>query len=333
MLISIVIPCYRSEHSLPDVVEACRKTFPGDGDIELEMILVDDYSPDGTWRVIRELSGKYPFIKGVHLAKNFGQHGALLAGFHFVNGDIVCGMDDDMQNHPDQIRLLLEKLYEGYDVVFAKYTKRNQSFSRKITSGISQFLLFRLVDRPKDVEMSSFWVSRRFVIEEIKKYRGTDPFVQLLFARTTANMAHLEMEQYARETGSSGYTFRKRMKLFLSFMNFSVLPLKAATLLGELFSLIGFVFAVVVFIRKLLDPEIAVGWSSLMCLMLILGGILLLMLGVIGSYLGKLTMASTATPLYVIGDMCGKDADRSGYNVPDMEDLTGSAAGWLNKKE
>ncbi len=299
MLISIVVPCYNSEHTIEPLVEACRQEFDHRNDYELEMVLVNDFSKDGTFEVIRKMAAKYPFVKGIDLAKNFGQHDALLCAFQYVTGELVVGMDDDLQNHPEQIHSLIAKLNEGYDVVFAKYKKRKYSFTRNITSAISQWLLHHLIDRPKDVEMSSFWVSRRFVIEEMKKYQGNDAFVQLLFVRTTRRIADLEIEHYSRKEGSSNYTFRKRMRLFLSFMSFTTIPLQIATVLGTVFSVIGFIMAIVVFIRKLVHPEIAVGWSSLMCLMLFVAGITMLMLGIIGNYVGKMVMTLNRTPMFV----------------------------------
>ena len=299
MLISIVVPCYNSEHTIEPLVEACRQEFDHRNDYELEMVLVNDFSKDGTFEVIRKMAAKYPFVKGIDLAKNFGQHDALLCAFQYVTGELVVGMDDDLQNHPEQIHSLIAKLNEGYDVVFAKYKKRKYSFTRNITSAISQWLLHHLIDRPKDVEMSSFWVSRRFVIEEMKKYQGNDAFVQLLFVRTTRRIADLEIEHYSRQEGSSNYTFRKRMRLFLSFMSFTTIPLQIATVLGTVFSVIGFIMAIVVFIRKLVHPEIAVGWSSLMCLMLFVAGITMLMLGIIGNYVGKMVMTLNRTPMFV----------------------------------
>lgn len=300
MLVSVVIPCYNSEGTIEKVVDLCMEAFDKWDGYECEMILVNDFSRDKTFEAITRATKKYPNVKGVNLAKNFGQHAAIMAGFQYVEGDLVVGMDDDLQNHPDQLREFLDKIEEGYDVVFGIYKERKFSAFKNFTGAVSQFLLFHLVDRPKDIEMSSFWMSRRYVIEEIKNYRGNDAFIQLLFVRTTRNLANIEVEHYAREVGESNYTFRKGLKLFMSFMNYSVIPLQLATIFGALFSLTGFIAAVVVLIRKLMDPTIYVGWSSMMCITLIIAGITFLMLGIIGEYVGKLIMTMNNTPLYVI---------------------------------
>lgn len=309
MKLSVVVPCYNSENSIEKLVDLCMEEFDHKNGWECEMILVNDFSRDGTFESIRRAAAKYPNVKGINLSKNFGQHGALMCGFQYVTGDVVCGIDDDLQNKPVQIHDLLAKLDEGYDVVFGKYKKRNFSFFKNVVGKISQFLLFHLIDRPRDIEMSSFWVSRRYVIEEMKKYRGNDVFVQLLFVRTTRRLADVEVEHYAREIGTSNYTFRKGLKLFMKFMSFSTIPLQIATVFGVGFSLAGFIAAIVVLVRKLLDPTIQIGWSSLMCIILIVAGISFLMMGIIGEYVGKLIMTGNNTPQYVVRDTINIGSD------------------------
>ena len=144
MLISIVVPCYNSEHTLEPLVEACRQEFDHRNGYELEMVLVNDFSKDNTFGVIRSLAAKYPFVKGIDLAKNFGQHAAIMAGLHFIHGDLVIGMDDDMQNHPSQIKQFLDKELEGADVIFGVFKERHFSTTKNITGSISRKLLITL---------------------------------------------------------------------------------------------------------------------------------------------------------------------------------------------
>lgn len=304
MLVSVVIPCYNSEQSIGQVVDLCMECFRGWDDYECEMILVNDSSRDGTINKIRECAEQYPGkVKAIDLAKNFGQHAAILAGLQFAQGEFVVGMDDDLQNRPEQIKMFLDKMEEGYDVVFGIYRQRKFSFFKNLTGKVSQFLLFHLVDRPKGIEMSSFWCARSYVIQEIRQYRGNDAFIQLLFARTTDKMADVTVEHYARQYGQSNYTFRKGLKLFMTFMDYSTIPLRIANILGTAFSVVGFVMTIILIVRKMLDPTIQTGWSSLMCMILIVAGLVLLMLGIIGDYVGKLIMTSTNKPLYVIRDV------------------------------
>ena len=241
MLVSIVIPCYNSEHTIGEVVDLCMEEFAKMDGYECEMILVNDFSRDGTFEAIRRAAEKYPNVTGISLAKNFGQHAAIMAGLHYVRGELVVGMDDDMQNHPSQIRQFLEKEKEGYDVVFGVFQERKFGFMKNLTGAVSRFLLWHLLERPKGIQMSSFWLARRYVIEKVKEYEGNNAFIQLLFFRTTHNMANIEIEHYEREVGQSNYTFRKGLKLFMSFMNYSTIPLRLATVFGVLFSLAGFI--------------------------------------------------------------------------------------------
>lgn len=307
MLVSIVIPCYNSEQTIGKVVELSVKEFVKMQGYECEFVLVNDFSRDGTWKAIEKLAAKYPNVKGINLAKNFGQHNAIMAGLQYTEGEFVLGMDDDMQNHPSQIPLFLDKMQEGYDIVFGVFKQRRFSVVKNITGAISRFLLWHLLERPKHIQMSSFWCCRRYVRDEVVKYDGYNTFLQVLFFRTTHNIANIEIEHYAREAGESNYNFRRGLKLFMSCLNFTVIPLRIATLLGTLFSAAGFIGALVVLIRKLINPAVTIGWSSLMCAMLVFFGFSFLMLGIIGEYIGKLILNINKTPQYVIRESANLD--------------------------
>ncbi len=318
MLISIVIPCYNSEQTIEKVVDLAMETFDSLPDYECEMILVNDCSGDKTFEAIRRASAKYDNVIGVDLAKNVGQHGALLAGFHYVHGEYVVGMDDDLQNHPSQIPEFIDKINEGYDVVFGVFKERKFSTMKNITGAVSRFLLWRFLDRPKDIEMGSFWIARRFVIDNAAQYQGTNPMVQALFFRATSSIANIYIEHFDREYGESNYTFRKGLKLFFSFMNYSVAPLRIATFLGAVLSIVGIVSAIVVFIRRLLNPDMAVGWASTICIILILFGFLFLIIGILGEYMGKVVLTTNNTPQYVVREELNvKKDDETGSTVKD----------------
>lgn len=235
MLVSIVIPCYNSEHTIGEVVELAIEEFEKLDKYECEFVLVNDYSRDGTWKAIETLSDKYPNVKGINLAKNFGQHNAIMAAMSQAEGELIVGMDDDMQNHPSQIPQFLAKIEEGYDIVFGVFKQRKFSMIKNITGAISRYLLWHLLDRPKDIQMSSFWCCRKYVRDEVVKYDGYNIFLQVLFFRTTHNIANIEVEHFAREVGTSNYNFRRGLKLFMSCLNFTVIPLRAATFLERSF--------------------------------------------------------------------------------------------------
>lgn len=310
MLVSIVIPCYNSEQTIGTVVDLAVAEFEKLENYDCEFVLVNDFSRDHTWDAIGTLAKRYPNVKGINLAKNFGQHNAIMAGLNYTEGDLILGMDDDMQNHPSQIPQFLEKMEEGYDIVFGVFKQRKFSVIKNITGAVSRFLLWHLLERPKHIQMSSFWCCRRYVRDEVVKYDGYNTFLQVLFFRTTHNIANIEIEHFAREVGESNYNFRRGLKLFLSCLNFTVIPLRLATIFGTLFSAAGFIGALVVLIRKILNPSIAIGWSSLMCAMLALFGISFLMLGIIGEYIGKLMLNINKTPQYVIRSTANLDKEK-----------------------
>ncbi len=303
MLVSIVIPCYNSEHTIEKVVDLTIEEFKKYDGYECEMILVNDYSHDRTIDAICRAAKKYPNVTGVNLAKNFGQHAAIMAGLHYVKGDLVMAMDDDMQNHPSQIRQFLEKEKEGYDVIFGVFKERHFSKWKNFTGAVSRALLFRLIDRPKDIQMGSFWLARRYVIDKALEYEGNGAFVQLLFFRTTHNIANIEIDHFDREVGSSNYTFRKGIRLFLSMINYSDVPLKFATYLGALFAAVGVIAAVIVLIMKIVNPAMQAGWPSMMCTILFLFGIAFMIMGVLGEYIGRVLFTVNRSPQYVIRDV------------------------------
>lgn len=309
MLLSIVIPCYKSANTIGKVVEMSMEVIDKIEDLDCEFVLVNDYSPDDTFEAIRALAAKYPNVKGINLAKNFGQHNAIMAGLHAAKGDYIMGMDDDMQTHPSQIPAFIEKMNEGYDVVFGIYKKRKFSFMKNLTSNIASAIVWSMVERPKGLEASNYWCCRKYVKDEIIKYPGHNLYLQIMFYRTTANVANIEIEHFSREEGSSNYTFKKAFKLFMAFMNYTMLPLRLSTIMGVLFSIAGFIGAIAVLVQKLIHPAVAVGWSSLMCGMLVLFGISFLMLGILGEYIGKLILSFNKTPQFVVREALNVDND------------------------
>ena len=200
------------------------------------------------------------------------------------------------------------------------FKERKFSACKNLTGAVSRFLLWHLLERPKGIQMSSFWLAKRYVIDRVKEYEGCNAFIQLLFFRTTHNMANIDIEHYEREVGKSNYTFKKGLKLFMSFMNYSIIPLRLATFFGVIFSMAGFVAALVVLIHKLMNPAVAVGWSSLMCALLILFGIVFLMLGIMGEYVGKLILTSNKTPQYVIRETLNVNSSEKEQKIEGKND-------------
>lgn len=300
MLLSIIIPCYNSEDTICEVVELTKTEIDCKGCYEYEFVLVNDFSTDHTFEVIRQLSKKYSFVKGLNLAKNFGQHNALMAGLNYAEGDIVVGMDDDLQTHPSQVFKLIDKLNEGYDLVYGKYPEKKHSFFRNIGSRFNNFTVRKLIGKPKGLTACSFWVAKKFVRDEIIHYDNYNAHLQGLFLRTTNNIVNVDIEHFKRKVGTSNYTLGKLIRLWMGCLNFSILPLRLSMLLGIIFSITGFLATIYVLLKKLMNPTIAIGWSSTICAICFFSGIILLVLGMLGEYIGRILMCLNHHPQYVI---------------------------------
>lgn len=307
MKISFVIPCYCSELTIESVVEQIQNTMKIMKDYDYEIILVNDCSKDRTYDVLKKLSKSNDRVNTINLAKNVGQHAAILAGFNYVTGELVVTLDDDGQTPIENLPQMLEKLQEGYDVISAKYVKRNQpSLFRRIGTALNRKMVKCLFDCPQDVHFSVFSLFRRFIVDEVIKYDQPYPYLRGLVLRITHNIGTVKMEQRAREIGQSGYSFVKLLSLWMNgFTAFSIKPLRFASISGMFCAGIGLLFAVITLIRKLVIVNIQVGWSSLVAIMLFLGGVILIVLGLIGEYLGRIYMCINHTPQFVIREKYG----------------------------
>lgn len=309
MLYSIVIPCYNSSHTISDVVDLIKEEMPKCNITDYELILVNDCSPDGgkTLSVLKQLAKENECIKVINLAKNAGQHNAIMAGLNYADGDIIIGMDDDMQTHPSQISILLSELDKGYDIVYGYYPEKKESGFRRFGSYINHLSVRILIGKPKELKTSSFWVIRRFVRDSVIEYKGSFAYMQGLFLRTTNNIASVPIKHYERAYGKSNYTFKKLLKLWSSIIGFSIVPLKLAQWCGTLFSCVGIIGAIVIFIRKLINPAMAVGWPSMMIAICFFAGINLMFLGLIGEYVGRIFLGQNNQPQYVIKEVIKKE--------------------------
>lgn len=300
-LISIVIPCYNSQATIRKVVEMVMEEFKKMEQYECEFVLVNDGSPkDDTYGEIRRLGEDYANVKGVNLLRNFGQHNALMAALHYTSGDYVLGMDDDMQTHPSQITKLIHKMEEGFDLVYGCYPKKKNSFLKNLSSKINEVSSRILLGRPKDIVSSNFWMITRQVRDEVIKYDSFNPYIDGIFYRTTHKIGNVEVEHFKREVGTSNYTLKKLLKLWLAYWNYSVIPLRISSVLGGISAAGGFLAALCIIIYKMIDPTVVVGWSSTMCIVVVFAGLILMVLGIIGEYLGKMILILNRTPQFIV---------------------------------
>ncbi|MBE6787809.1 MAG: glycosyltransferase family 2 protein, partial [Ruminococcaceae bacterium] len=288
--LSFVIPCYGSEKTIANVVEEIKSTVSlREDEYDYEIILVNDHSPDDVYSIITKLAQEDKNIKGLDLAKNFGQHSALLAGFHYVTGDIIVCLDDDGQTPADQMFKLIDALDEKTDVVFAEYAEKKHSLFRNLGSFANDLMARILLGKPKNLKIMSYFACKKYVAKEILRYDNSYPYMSGLLLRTTKNITNVLVQHREREEGASGYTLKKLLTLwFNGFTSFSVIPLRISTYLGLFFASLGFIYTIYIVVNKFININTPIGYSSIMAAIMFIGGIIMLMLGFLGEYIGRI---------------------------------------------
>lgn len=313
MLISFVIPCYRSEKTLPNVVKTIEDTVKNKEGFTSEIILVNDCSPDNTWQTIRELTEQYDNVKGIDLAKNSGQQCAILAGLRYSKGELVAVSDDDGQTPIETVFTFYDKMQEGnYDVVCANYVSRGKrSLFRRLGSMANDALVKICLEKPDDINTSVYFLAKRFVVDEMIRYNNAYPHMEGLLLRSTHNIGNVELVQKAREEGSSGYNLRKLLGLWVDGLTtFSIKPLRVATFLGVLLAFIGFLIVIILVIEKFVRGDIMLGWTSLIATNILIGGLILMVLGVTGEYIGRIYLSLNQEPQYIIRTVIDKEREQ-----------------------
>lgn len=310
--LSVVIPVYRGEKTIGRLVQ---KLMDHLGHLyHLEIVLVNDCSPDRSADVCRNLAREHRGVKFLNLSRNFSEHNAVMAGLNHVTGDYTVIMDDDFQNPPEEVVKLVDEIDKGYDVVFSYYEKKKHHFLRNVGSTFNNMVASVLIGKPRDLYLSSFKAISSFVVKELIKYDGPYPYIDGLVLQFTRNWSRVLVRHDSREEGKSGYTLSKLLGLWLNmFTNFSILPLRLASCLGIVFSVVGLIIAVTFCVEKLLNPDLPTGWASLIVSVFLIGGVQLFALGMIGEYLGRLFLKDSGSPQFVVKEAinCGKAADEA----------------------
>lgn len=310
--VSFVIPCYRSEHTLVHVVAEIEEKMEQMKSYEYDVFLVNDCSPDGTLAAIRRLCEEHKNIKGISFARNFGQHAALMAGLRHADGDYVVCLDDDGQTPADEVDKLLAKLEEGYDAVYAKYEHKQHSAFRNIGSKLNDLMTRMMLEKPADLAISSYFAVRRFVVDDMIRYENSYPYVIGLVLRATKNITNVVVNHREREEGASGYTLKKLLGLWMNgFTAFSVKPLRIATAVGGCSACAGFLYGIYTIIKRLVNPNVPVGFSSTMAAIVFFGGMIMVMLGLIGEYVGRIYISLNNSPQYVIREKINVEEKQS----------------------
>lgn len=309
-LISLVIPVYNGAQSIERLVdELIIELTP---QFRIEIVLINDCSPDQSEQACIRLFEKYPDIVSFYsLAINVGEHNAVMAGINQITGDFAVIMDDDFQNPISEVvKLIKYSSEQNYDVVYTYYEKKRHSFFRNIGSRFNDKIANLMLKKPNDLYLSSFKIINRFLIDEVIKYTLPYPYIDGLILRTTSNIGKIQVNHSKRLAGKSNYTLRKLISLWLNmFTNFSILPLRLSIILGFIFSLIGFFIGIYALIEKFHNPTVPLGYTSLIFIISIYSGIQLIAIGMVGEYLGRMFLSQNKKPQYSIRKSLKKESN------------------------
>jgi glycosyltransferase involved in cell wall biosynthesis len=310
--ISVVIPVYNGAMTIEPLVDTL---VDGLALYNLQVVLVNDGSKDNSHQVCEKIFHKYPnVVTYLRLARNFGEHNAVMAGLRHATGDYAVIMDDDFQNPPEEVNRLVQEASRGdFDVVYSFYEEKKHNWFRNLGSTFNGWVAHFMLNKPKGLYLSSFKCLNRFLIREIVKYDAPFPYIDGLILSLTDNIGTVRVRHNERSQGRSGYTLRKLVRLWLSmFVNFSIMPLRLSLIMGFLASLLAVGMAVSVVVEKILNPGIQVGWASLAFLILLFAGLQLCILGLMGEYIGRTLLNSNRLPQFVVRSKSEPDRTHDG---------------------
>lgn len=304
MKLSFVIPCYRSEKTISmvidEIVEAMRKKV----DYSYEVIAVNDCSPDNVIDVLLNIAKNNKNIKVIDFMQNSGKDAAIMAGLNTADGDIAVILDDDYQCPAYEVFKLIEPIENGeYDVSTASYKEKKESLFKRTCSEMYKLCAMLMLGQPKTIRIENFIAVSKPVYQEIIKYKNPYPFLDGLIMRVSRRIASVPMEERNRgDDNSTGFTFVKSMKMFMDGLTaFSIKPLRIASITGFLTALIGLIYLLFTIIFYFVSPEVvSEGYSSLMSVILFVGGMLMMMIGMMGEYVGRIYICINQSPQYVV---------------------------------
>ncbi len=298
MRLSIVIPVYNSEQTIGPLVEQLQNCLAGQA---FEIVLVNDGSKDGSESICQQLATRYSTVQFISLRRNFGEFNAVLCGLNHTTGQYAVIIDDDFQNPPEAISTLVDTAEAGqFDVVYSRYAQKQHHWFRNLGSWLVNTLTTYSLDKPRDLYLSSFKVIRREVTNEIIRYRGPYPYIDGLIFRVTRNISSVEVPHNSRADGRSTYTFRKLLSLFLNvFIGYSLWPIRVFTMLGALLLGLSLLAGLLMLAGTLTGTYVPTGVTLILWAISTGTGLILLFLGILGEYLGRLFMAYSGLPTYV----------------------------------
>jgi len=303
--ISVVVPVYRSEIILPELAQRIAQVLPDQAE-QFELIFVNDCSPDGSWHIISTLQRQYPWISGINLMRNYGQHNALLCGIRSARYEVIVTMDDDLQHPPEEIPKMLAQLSHGYDVVYGTPEREQHGLGRDLASLATKMALRSVMGAEIAKQVSAFRVFRRHVTRSFQQYEGSFVSIDVLLTWGTNRFGATKVRHEMRHQGSSGYTFRKLVNHAMNMMTgFSTVPLQFASIVGFFFTLFGIGILAYVVGRYFISGNTVPGFPFLASIIAIFSGAQLFALGIIGEYLARMHFRMMDRPSYVVRDVVG----------------------------
>lgn len=299
-LISFVIPCYRSQDTIKNVLDDIYMVMSSHSTDDYEIVLVNDCSPDNTLSILKNIVEETHRVTVIDMAKNFGQHAAIMAGLRETHGDVVVCLDDDGQTPPSEVYNLIDKLTD-FDVCYASYEDKKHSYFRNFGSKVNSKMLEIMLDKPRSLYISSYFAMKRYVVNEVVRYTNPYPYMMGLVLRATNSITSVPVNHKSRTSGSSGYSISKLLALWINgFTAFSVKPLRIASLMGIVSAIMGIIVSLWAVYNKLTNPLAPLGWTMNIIIMLLLGGMILFVLGMLGEYVGRIYICMNNSPQYVI---------------------------------
>lgn len=305
MNVSVVIPAYRSAESLPELVSRLAVVLRAiDG--THEVVIVDDASPDGTWGVLQDLTARHPdFLRAVRLARNSGQHNAILCGFSMARGDVVVTMDDDLQNPPEEIPRLIAPITKGYDLAIGAYDSKKHSAMRNAGGGMIDGLLRRIFRLDQDFQLTSFRAVRAAIVRSVCGMGGSYPYVTAMLLANTSKCVNVPVRHDARKHGSSNYNLRRSLRLAANLIfSYTSYPLYAIAAMSALAFLFAGLFGMTVFLRALVAGSSVAGWASTIIAVSFFQGVLLFCMAILALYVSRINQQlSRNRQTYTIGEI------------------------------
>ncbi len=287
-LYSIIIPVYNSEKVVELTVDRTLKAFKSIK-LNCEILLIYDGSRDNSWLKIKELANNFENVVAINLLKNYGQHSAVFCGIHKAKGDYLITIDDDLQNPPEEIIKLINRIKEGYDLVFGRFPEKKHKNYRKLGTKIIGYLNTKIFQKPKDITLTNFRIFNREVADRVKNFNTFYPYIPGLLLMFSSAIGNVEANHQAREVGQSNYSLIKILQLVARLLfNYSSYPLKLLTGIGFVIASLSFLFGLFTVVRAVVVGTQVQGWTTLVVLLSFFNGFLIVMLGMLGEYISRI---------------------------------------------